>query len=110
MAAPSAQNLQRLGALLAAGTLRIPVQATYQLAQAPEGHADGRYGSARVSRTVLLGPISPFLLKRDGNPEGVDRQVFEDVKAAIVKDRYAYFKDFVDNFYNVDVLAGARIS
>jgi NADPH:quinone reductase len=36
MAAPSPANLQRLGALLADGTLRIPVQATYELAQAPE--------------------------------------------------------------------------
>ena len=36
MAAPTAQNLQRLGALLADGTLRVPVQATYDLAQAPE--------------------------------------------------------------------------
>jgi NADPH:quinone reductase-like Zn-dependent oxidoreductase len=36
MAAPTAENLQRLGALLADGTLRVPVQATYDLAQAPE--------------------------------------------------------------------------
>src|SRR3954462_8728102 len=35
MAAPTRDNLERLGALLADGTLRIPVQATYPLAQAP---------------------------------------------------------------------------
>jgi len=58
----------------------------------------------------LFGTIPPFLLKTDDNPEGVDRQVFEDIKAAIVKDRYAYFKDFLDNFYNVDELAPDRIS
>ena len=39
MAAPTPENLQRLGALLADGTLRIPVQATYELAQAPEALA-----------------------------------------------------------------------
>src|SRR3954466_14773456 len=39
MAAPTAENLQRLGALLAEGTLRIPVAATYQLAQAPDALA-----------------------------------------------------------------------
>jgi non-heme chloroperoxidase len=70
----------------------------------------GRYGSARVSKAALLGAIPPFLLKRDDNPEGVDGQVFEDLKAAIVKDRYAYFKDFLDNFNNVDKLAPDRIS
>jgi non-heme chloroperoxidase len=50
------------------------------------------------------------LLKRDDNPEGVDGEVFEGIKAAIVKDRYAYFKDFLDNFYNVDTFAPDRIS
>jgi len=39
MAAPTPENLQRLGALLADGTLRIHVQASYPLAQAPEALA-----------------------------------------------------------------------
>jgi non-heme chloroperoxidase len=70
----------------------------------------GKYGSGRVRKAALLGVIPPFLLKTDDNPEGVDRQVFEDIKVAIVKDRYAYFKDFLDNFYNVDKFAPDRIS
>jgi non-heme chloroperoxidase len=69
----------------------------------------GTYGTGRVSKAVLFGVIPPFLLKTDDNPEGVDGQVFEDIKAAIVKDRYAYFQDFFDNFYNVDKLAPERI-
>jgi non-heme chloroperoxidase len=70
----------------------------------------GTYGSARVRKAALLGAIPPFLLQTDDNPEGVDGQVFKDVKAAITADRYAYFKDFLDNFYNTDVLGGSRIS
>ncbi|PTA48246.1 alpha/beta fold hydrolase [Micromonospora sp. RP3T] len=70
----------------------------------------GAYGSGRVRKAVLMGAIPPFLLKTDDNPDGVDRQVFEDIKAAVIADRPAYFKDFLDNFYNVDVLGGARIS
>jgi non-heme chloroperoxidase len=70
----------------------------------------GKYGSARVRKAVLFGAIPPFLRKTDDNPEGVDDQVFEGIKAAILKDRYAYFKDFLDNFYNVDKLAPDRIS
>jgi non-heme chloroperoxidase len=69
----------------------------------------GTYGSARVRKAALLGVIPPFLLKTDDNPDGVDGQVFEGIKAAIVKDRYAYFKDFFDNFYNVDKLGPDRI-
>jgi non-heme chloroperoxidase len=70
----------------------------------------GRHGSGRVSKAALLGAIPPFLLKTDDNPEGVDNEVFEGIKEAILKDRYAYFKDFLDNFYNVDVFGGKRIS
>jgi len=39
MAAPTPENLQRLGALLADGTLRVHLQAAYELAQAPEALA-----------------------------------------------------------------------
>jgi non-heme chloroperoxidase len=70
----------------------------------------GTYGSARVDKAALFGVIPPFVLKTADNPEGVDGQVFEDIKAAIVEDRYAFFKGFLDNFYNVDALAPDRIS
>jgi non-heme chloroperoxidase len=70
----------------------------------------GTYRSSRVRKAALFGAIPPFLLKTDDNPEGVDRDVFDGIKAAIVADRYAYFKDFLDNFYNVDKLGGTRIS
>jgi non-heme chloroperoxidase len=70
----------------------------------------GTYGSARVSKAVLMGAIPPFLLKTADNPEGVDQSVFDGIKAAVVKDRPAYYKDFLDNFYNVDVLRPERIS
>jgi non-heme chloroperoxidase len=70
----------------------------------------GTYGTARVKKAALLGAIPPFLLKRDDNPEGVDGAVFEGIQKAIVADRFAYLKDFLDNFYNTDVLAGTRIS
>src|SRR4051812_32759944 len=39
MAAPTPENLERLARLLADGTLRVPIQATYELAQAPEALA-----------------------------------------------------------------------
>ncbi len=68
------------------------------------------YGSARVRRAVLLCAIPPFVLKTDDNPEGVEDKVFADIEAAIVADRYAFFEGFLNNFYNVDVFGGTRIS
>jgi non-heme chloroperoxidase len=69
-----------------------------------------RYGSGRVTKAVMFGVIPPFLLRTADNPDGVDGQVFEDLKAAVVADRYAYFEYFLNNFYNTDKLAPARIS
>jgi pimeloyl-ACP methyl ester carboxylesterase len=65
----------------------------------------GRYDSERIRNAVLLGPTPPFLLKTGDNPEGVDQSVFDGLIAAARADRYAYFKDFFDNFYNVDAAA-----
>ena len=50
------------------------------------------------------------LLKTADNPAGVDGEVFDGIKAAIVKDRYAYLEDLFNDFYNVDVFGGSRIS
>jgi non-heme chloroperoxidase len=70
----------------------------------------GHYGSARVSKAVLISTVPPYLGKADDNPEGVDRSGFEGVKAAIVADRPAYFKAFNDDFFNIDILGGTRVS
>jgi non-heme chloroperoxidase len=54
--------------------------------------------------------VGTFYIKTNDNPEGVDGQVFEDAKAAIIADRYAFFEYLLDNLYNVDTLGPARIS
>jgi non-heme chloroperoxidase len=68
------------------------------------------HGFDRVRSAVLLGPIPPYLLKTDDNPEGVDKSVFDGIMAAVVADRPAYLTSFFDNFYNVDKFHGTRIS
>jgi non-heme chloroperoxidase len=70
----------------------------------------GRYGSKGVAKAVLMGAIPPFLLKTDDNPEGVDGAIFEGIKTAVLADRPAYLKSFLDDFYNTDTYAGSRIS
>jgi non-heme chloroperoxidase len=70
----------------------------------------GTYGSDRVARAVLFGPLQPFLLQADDNPMGVPQSVFDGFEKMITEDRYAWFKFFFDNFYNVDKLHGTRIS
>jgi hypothetical protein len=72
-----------------------------------DGHGRAHTISRRLrlgahQQAALLGAIPPFLLKIADNPEGVDRSVFDAIKAAVIADRPAYFKDFLDNVDSVD--------
>jgi non-heme chloroperoxidase len=70
----------------------------------------GRYGSARVSRGVLVSPIPPFLLQTDDNPEGLPGSLFDGFVQTARDDAPAWMKGFLDNFYNIDKLRGTRVS
>jgi non-heme chloroperoxidase len=70
----------------------------------------GTYGSAGVSKAVLIGSIPPYLLKTGDNPQGVPREVFEGLKEAVVADRYAFLDSFLGNLYNSDVSVPDRLS
>ena len=70
----------------------------------------GTYGSARVSRGVLVSPIPPFLLQADDNPEGLPASMFEDFEKQAAADIPAWMKGFLDNFYNIDEYGGTLVS
>jgi pimeloyl-ACP methyl ester carboxylesterase len=70
----------------------------------------GKYGTKRVRKAVLIGTLGPYLVKTADNPEGVDRSVFEGIKAAIRADRPDFLMNFLHNFYNYDVTGGKLIS
>ena len=40
----------------------------------------GTYGSAGVSKAVLIGVMPPFVLQTDDNPKGVPGAVFDGIK------------------------------
>ncbi|MFB9238786.1 alpha/beta fold hydrolase [Plantactinospora siamensis] len=69
-----------------------------------------RFGSERIDKVVLISPIPPYLLKKSDNPDGVDQAVFDQIKAAIHADRYAYQTQFLHDFYNLDQNLGKRVS
>src|ERR1700719_3431620 len=70
----------------------------------------GKFGSKGVSKAVIIGGVPPFLLKTADNPEGVDGSVFEGIEKAVAADRYAFFTEFFQNFYNTDQFLGKRVS
>lgn len=70
----------------------------------------GTYGSARIAKAVFLGSLEPYLLQADDNPAGVPQAVFDGLLAAVKEDRYAFFTDFFDNFFNTSDYLGNRLS
>jgi len=70
----------------------------------------GIYGSDRVDRAVFIASVPPYLLKAPDNPVGVDGEVFDEIRRNIVLDRPAYLTKFFNDFYNVDLLGGDRVS
>ena len=70
----------------------------------------GKFGAERIAKAAFLAAIPPFLVKTPENPEGVDKSIFDGIEQAIVADRPAFLKQFLANFYNVDVLGGKLIS
>ncbi|GAA5194822.1 bromoperoxidase [Rugosimonospora acidiphila] len=70
----------------------------------------GRYGSARVRKAVFLSSVTPFLLKTDDNPNGIDHGVIDQIMMSVVRDRLAYLTMFMNDFYNADALGGSRVS
>lgn len=70
----------------------------------------GTYGSGRVRKAVLVSAIPPFFLATDDNPVGPPASLFDEFSTAAVTDRLAWFKGFLENFYNMDVYGGSLVS
>lgn len=65
----------------------------------------GRYGGARVSRVAFIGSITPYLLKADDNPDGVDKNTFDTMVENINKDRADFLQTFGKQFYGVNLVS-----
>jgi non-heme chloroperoxidase len=69
----------------------------------------GRHGNSRVAKAVLIGAIPPLMLKTPGNPGGLPREVFDQLRSAVVADRSQFWKDLSLPFYGYN-RPGAKIS
>ena len=69
----------------------------------------GRHGTRRVSKAVLVGAVTPLLLKTADNPAGMSIAIFDNMRRAVFADRSQFFRDFTTLFYGPDQ-PGANIS
>jgi non-heme chloroperoxidase len=69
----------------------------------------GRHGTSRVAKAVLIAAVPPIMLKSAGNPEGLPIEVFDGLRASLVKDRSQFYKDLAIQFYGAN-RSGAKVS
>ncbi|WP_043444392.1 alpha/beta fold hydrolase [Arthrobacter sp. L77] len=74
------------------------------------GRYIGTYGEARVAKAVFLASLEPFLLQTEDNPSGAPAAVFDGIRSAAIEDRYAWFTNFYNDFFNTDNFLGNRLS
>jgi non-heme chloroperoxidase len=69
----------------------------------------GRHGTKRVAQAVLIGSVTPLMLKTAGNPAGTPMEVFNGLRSQVQADRSQSFKDLSAPFYGAN-RSGAKVS
>ena len=69
----------------------------------------GRHGTKRVAKAVLIRAVPPLMLKTPANPAGLSIEAFDELRAAVLKDRSQFFEDLSAPFYGAN-RPGAKVS
>src|SRR5580765_1541497 len=69
----------------------------------------GRHGTKRVAKAVLIGAVTPLMLKTAANPGGLPMEAFDQIRAGVLADRSQFFKDLSAPFYGAN-RTGSRVS
>ncbi|MBV8614972.1 MAG: alpha/beta hydrolase [Acetobacteraceae bacterium] len=69
----------------------------------------GRHGTKRVAKAVLVSAIPPLMLKTAANPGGLPLEVFDGIRADLLRDRPQYYRELSAPFYGAN-RPGSRVS
>jgi non-heme chloroperoxidase len=75
----------------------------------------GKHGGNRVAKAVLIGSITPLMLKTPANPAGTPIEAFDQIRKAVLADRSGFWKELSLPFYgynrpNAKISEGIRES
>ncbi len=62
----------------------------------------GRHGTSRVAKVVLMGSVTPLMLKTKDNPGGLPIDAFDKIRAGVTADRSQFFKDLTTPFFGAN--------
>jgi pimeloyl-ACP methyl ester carboxylesterase len=67
----------------------------------------GRHGTSRIARTVLVGAVTPYLLKTPEHENGAPQSVFDEMVEGLNADRPHFLAGFGKTFFGVGLLNAA---
>jgi non-heme chloroperoxidase len=63
-------------------------------------HYIARHGESRIAKAAIISAVPPLMLKTDANPDGLARQVFDDLQAQLAASRSQFYFDIASGpFY-----------
>jgi non-heme chloroperoxidase len=98
-----------LAALVSALDLKDAVHVGHSTGGGEVARYIGRHGTKRVTKAALIGAIPPLMLKTGANPGGLPIEVFDGLRANVLADRSAFWKDLSMPFYGYN-RPGAKLS
>jgi len=62
----------------------------------------GRHGAGRVAKAVLVGAITPLMLKTEANPGGTPIEAFDGIRKGLLADRAQFYRDLAYPFFGAN--------
>ncbi len=88
-----------LAALIEALDLTKVVLVGHSTGGGEVAHYLGRHGTTRAAKAVLIGAVPPIMVQSAANPNGVAREVFDEIRTGLLANRSQYFKDLAIPFF-----------
>jgi non-heme chloroperoxidase len=98
-----------LAAVIAALDLKNAILVGHSTGRGEVARYIGRHGTQRVAKAVLIAAVPPLMLKTADNPEGLPMEVFDKLRADLLKDPSQFYKDLAKPFYGAN-RPGANVS
>lgn len=64
-----------------------------------------RYGGKGVSKVVLISSVTPYMLQTDTNPDGVPKEMFDEMADNMQADRIAFLDEFGKTFFGIGLFS-----
>ncbi|WP_106815519.1 alpha/beta fold hydrolase [Microbacterium timonense] len=68
-----------------------------------------QHGKGRVVKVITVGAVPPIMVKSETNPEGTPIEVFDGIRAGLMKDASQFYKDLAETFFGAN-REGAEVS